>query len=353
MVRVALISGLLAALAVAGEKLTLTFVGGKKKTVTVLSFDEEGITLVSGGKERKAAWIELKPESAYEARKALTPYDDGKGRLALARFARSLRLYAGAQEQLEIALALAGLTEEQFETEAKEIEAEEVAFLCARIDTLLKTGEHPTICLKAIKRLKERYPDHENNTRYEPHIKALVEKLAQEIEAKQAAQKKKVDDAELSGLRKALEKLDKKKLAALEKAKKLHDESAEAIEKRQISRVKNKLVEPRGAERYYKQARKYLRAQAKADRGFRIITKADLQKEYEAIETKLIDCYLKVARILLTQRNYKGAVKYVRNALYYDPINEDALDMKKTIEENRISFRMSDITYTRPRVTGG
>ena len=68
----------------------------------------------------------------------------------------------------------------------------------------------------------------------------------------------------------------------------------------------------------------------------------------EAHRLSLMD----VQRALLQQKNYKGAVKYVRNILFYDPINEEALDMVETIKKNRISFKASDITNAKPRVTG-
>ena len=75
--------------------------------------------------------------------------------------------------------------------------------------------------------------------------------------------------------------------------------------------------------------------------------------KWYAIEKQLIDCYLQVARILMDQRNYKGAVEYVRQLLIYDPIHEEALEMVDEIRRNRITFKVSDITNARPRVTGG
>jgi len=353
MIRTALVLFLLAALGSAGEKLILEFADGTQKSVTLKSFDANGLVVEQADKEYRVAWKELAPESAYAARKALTPYDDGAARLELAEFARKLRLYPEAQEQLEIALALGGLDEAAFEKRAAALQKEEIWYLTASIDTLLKAKADPATTLAAIKRLKERYPAHEANKKYEPHVKALVEQLAAAAEKEQAAVEKKVEDKELAELRAAIEKENKKKIRALAKADKLIEESKEAIAKRQVSRVKRKLVEPSGAERYLKRARQNLRNMAKLDRQFRIVTKAGLEKEWDAIEKKLISCYLEVARILMDQRNYKGAVEYVRQLLIYDPINEEALAMVDEIRKNRITFKASDITNARPRVTGG
>ena len=101
------------------------------------------------------------------------------------------------------------------------------------------------------------------------------------------------------------------------------------------------------------QARKRLRNIARLDQHGLIVSREEIQSEYAAIEKLLIDCYLKVARILLQERNYKGAVEYVRKILLYDPIHEEALEMVEEIRKNRITFKLSDITNARPRVTGG
>ncbi|MHC4931770.1 MAG: hypothetical protein ACYTGV_06225 [Planctomycetota bacterium] len=351
--RTALLFLLMATAATAAEKLTLTFADGKKKSATLQSFDDEALIVVLSGKERRVVWEELAPESAYRARKMLTPYDEGNARLGLAEFAVRLKLFAEAIEQLEIAFALEALDQAAFEKRSKEIQTLEVDYLCGRIDTLLAVEEQPGHCLEAIKRLRERYPDHANNARYEPHIVRLVDLLRERAEAEQAAKEKAEDDADLSALRKKLGKLFAKKVKALEKAETLIDESIEAIEKRQVSRVKKKLVEPQGAERYLKRARGYLRKMTRLDRDFRVLVKSDLIKEDDAIASQLVHCYLGVARALLQQRNYKGAAEYVRKLLYYDPIHEEALEMVEEIRKHRIVIKVSDITNARPRVTSG
>jgi tetratricopeptide (TPR) repeat protein len=144
-----------------------------------------------------------------------------------------------------------------------------------------------------------------------------------------------------------------RKLEALATAAQLREESKPAIEQRVVSRVKRKLVEPMGAERYLKEARKRLRNIAKLDPQGLVVARADIQKEYTAIEADLIDCYLQVARTLMKERAYKGAIEYIRKILLYDPIHEEALDMVEEIRKNRITFKISDITNARPRVTGG
>ena len=343
----------LLAAAVAAESMTLTFKSGKKKSYTLVKADDDALTVMQGGAESTIPWAELTRESAYEARRKLTSYDDPTQRLALSDFARKLNLFPEALEQLEIALALGGLDEASFEKRAAAIEADEVTYLTASVDQLLKTGAEPAVCLAAIKRLKERYPEHPANVRYEPHVKALVEKLAEKAEQEQEAEQQQAEDAALAGLRKEIEKLNLRKVKALDTAAKLHEEGKEAAEKRQVSRVKKRLVEPMGAEKYYKRARSYLREMVRRDKQFRIVTRDGVQKEYDDITLKLIDCYLHVARTLLTQRNYKGAVPYVRKILLYDPIHEEALEMVETIRKNRISIKVSDITNARPRVTGG
>jgi len=353
MLRTALLLCLLAVVAAADASLTLVFLDGKKKSVTATAFDEKGLVAKQGLTELRVAWDELTPASAYEARKALTPYDDGAAILDLSEFARHRALFPEALEQLEIALALGGLDEAAFEKRAAAIRKEEIAHLTADIDSLLKAEAPAQACLAAIKRLKERYPDDGANQKYEPLIAGLVEKLAQAAQSEQQAQDQAQQDKALAKLAADVAKENERKAKELETAEKLFAESDAAIELRQVSRVKRKLVEPYGAEKYYKRARANLRRIARLDPQGLIVAKKDLQKEYEAIEARLIECYLRVSRSLIQQRNYKGAVEYVRKVLLYDPINEEALQMVEEIRANRINFKLSDITNARPRVTGG
>jgi hypothetical protein len=343
----------LAAAASAAEPLTLVLKDGNKRTVTPLSFDADGLLAKYGSDEVRFPWEDLVPESAYSARKALTPYDDGTAILDLSRFARGLRLYPEAMEQLEIALALGGLDEKGFETEQKEVAEEEIGFLTATIDSLLETEAEPERCLAAIKRLRERYPGSEANATYEQHVKELVQALAEEKQAGEDAAAKKADDKAMAKLKEAVGKEQGRKEQALANAAALIKEADPAIELRQVSRVKRKLLEPQGAEKQLKNARKNLRNIAKLDPEGLLVSRDDLKKEYGSIEKSLIDCYLKVARILMKERAYKGAVEYVRKILLYDPIHEEALEMVEEIRKNRISFRLSEITNARPRVTGG
>lgn len=344
---------LLLSTAASAEPLTLLLKDGNKRTVEPVSFDAEGLLARYGSGEVRFPWKDLAPESAYAARKALTPFDDGARILELSRFARDLLLYPEAMEQLEIALALGGLDEAAFEKEQKEVAAAEVDFLVGTIDSLLETEAEPERCLAAIKRLRERYPADEANARYEPRVKDLVQALADEKQAGDDAAAKKADDKAMAKLNEAIRKEQVRKLEALATAAQLREESKPAIEQRVVSRVKKKLVEPMGAERYLKEARKRLRNIAKLDPQGLVVARADIQKEYTAIETDLVDCYLQVARTLMKERAYKGAIEYIRKILLYDPIHEEALDMVEEIRKNRITFKISDITNARPRVTGG
>ncbi len=337
----------------AAETHTLHFADGKKKTLAVESCDGEGLVAREGGGGRRIEWAALLPESAYAVRKSFTSFDDGAARLALAEFAAGLRLYPEAQEQLEIALALDGIDEAGFERRSGEWASVELAWLKERIDALLGAKAHPTECLRAIKRLRERFPEDPGNGLYEPRVQELVDAIAGEMQGKQDLAEASEKDAAAEKLRNDIGKLQRKKGEALARADGLILESADAIEKRVISRIKKCLIEPQGAEKYLKSARTFLRAIAKADPGFTIVAREDLEAEYDATEKRLLECYLGVARQLMRDRNYKAAVDSVRKILYYDPIHEEALEMKAEIERNRIHFKASEITNARPRVTGG
>ncbi|MHC4849190.1 MAG: hypothetical protein ACYTEG_12140 [Planctomycetota bacterium] len=311
--------GVFAVVAAAGATRTIEFKTGKKKTVVLEKFDEQGLTFSQAGTQSKVAWDKLTPMSAFGARKELTSYDDAAQRIGLAEFGLGLKLFPEAMEQYEIALALGGLDEAAFEAKAKEVEKAEIAYLTARIDELLKKKAEPAVCLQAIKRLKERYPDHPKNAAYQPRIQELVDILAKR----------------------------KRKAATMQQ------ESLEFIERRTISGLKKKLLEPRGAEREYKRARACLRGMVKIDPRFTIVKRKQVQDEYDAIAAQLIACYLPVARLYMRERNYKRAVETVQKILFYDPIHEEALEMARIIRKNRITFKASDRSGIKgPIVTG-
>ena len=127
MIRAALLVGLMAAIAAAGTTRTIQFKDGKKKTVVLEECDDAGLVYSQAGNKTEIKWDELMAASAYEARKELTSYDDADARLALAEFARGLKLYPEAMEQYEIALALGGLDESSFEKKAEALQKEEIA----------------------------------------------------------------------------------------------------------------------------------------------------------------------------------------------------------------------------------
>jgi len=255
-----------------------------------------------------------------------------------------LKLYPEAMEQYEIALALGGLDEKSFEEKAQAIQTEEIEYLTGLIDRLLKSNAEPTVCLAAIKRLKERYSDHPRNDDYAPHIQKLVDILAKQKQDEKNAKLDVEESKELAALRKAIDKLRAKQAKAQGKAKTLRIEAEDAIKKRTISGIKKKLLAPRGAEKYYKEIRKLLREMVKVDRQFRIIEKKKIQTDDDATAAALVECYLPVARLLMRERNYKSAAKMVEKILFYDPIHEEALEMGREIRKKRIHFKASDIT---------
>ncbi|MHC4940429.1 MAG: hypothetical protein ACYTHK_15930 [Planctomycetota bacterium] len=353
LLRALFLVGVLAAVAAAGPTRTIEFKTGKKKTVALEKFDEERLTFSQAGKQTAVAWEELKPASAFAARKELTPYDDAAQRIGLAEFGLRLKLFPEAMEQYEIALALGGLDEGAFEKKAEEVEKAEIAYLTGRIDELLKKKAEPADCLRAIKRLKERYPDHPRNEEYQPRIQELVDILAKrkQSELDDAAQKKL--GKEQAALRAKIDKLQEKKVTSLRKAATMQQEALPYVERRTISGLKKKLLEPRGAEREFKKARACLREMVKVDKEFTIIKRKEIQDEYDAIAAQLIECYLPVARLYMRERNYKRAVETVQKILFYDPIHEEALEMARIIRKNRITFKASDRTGIKgPIVTG-
>jgi len=351
--RALLLALLLAPVAAAGDPLRLELADGTLLVARPVACDAEGVEVEKEGARRRLAWKELRPASAFLARKELTSYDDGAGRLALSAFAASLGLFPEAFAELEVALALGAVGEADFEARAAELEEAELLYLATAIERCVETEEDPEACLAAIRRLKERYPDSPLNAQHAPLVKRLVEQLEREAAQRREAADDEERKEQLDALARRIAALDAKKAAALTKAAERKAAGIAAAEKGQVSRARKSLVEPEGAERWYKEARNHLRQIARLDKGSRVTTREALLAEYDAIEKNLVECYLRVAKVYLGQRNYKTAAEYVKKILLYDPIHEEALEMVEEIRKNRISFKLSDVTNARPRVTGG
>jgi len=338
----------------AGVKKKLHFKDGKSLIATLSSFDDTELTIGKEATEKKIPWVKLTPASAFMARKALTPFDDGSARLALATFARTLDLFPEAFEQVEIALALGALDENTFEKVSEEIEKEELTFLGGRIEALLKTGDEPAACLDAIKRLKERYPDHDTTKTYARHVPDLVARLEALAKQREEASQAIEEDAATKKVRKKIESILKKKAKALATADELMKEGEKAAAMGVISRVKKRYLKPRGAEKHLKQAQKYLRDIVRLEkRRFQIVPREVLQKDEDVIVNKLIEVYLAVTKAYMRDRNYKRAWEYVHSVLRYDPIHEEALEIRDEIKENRLTRKVSTTSNVKPRVKGG
>jgi hypothetical protein len=338
---------LLVVAAAADPQMALEFADGTTKTMTVSVCDDDGVYIGSGLQRTLIPWTRLTPACALRVRTALTPPTDVQARRELAAFARQLKLYPEALEAWEIVLALGGIDAAGYRARKEELEAEEQAYLCSRIDALLASGEEPAACLAAINSLATRYPDHAANAKYEPKVAKLKEAVA--------AAGPGPDAALLERLKEEVRELEAAKREHLEKAEALRLEAAPAIEKQQLTRIRKLLLGPKGAELQYKKARDCLRAIARADKRFLVTVRNDLQKEFDRIGRELIECYLTVARSLMRQRNYKGTVEYLRQILLLDPIHEEALDMVDEIRRNRIHFESPGIgtAPAPPTVDGG
>ena len=55
----------------------------------------------------------------------------------------------------------------------------------------------------------------------------------------------------------------------------------------------------------------------------------------------------------MKDRNYKRAWEYVHAVLRYDPIHEEALEIRDEIKENRLTRKVSTTSNVKPRVNGG
>jgi hypothetical protein len=68
------------------------------------------------------------------------------------------------------------------------------------------------------------------------------------------------------------------------------------------------------------------------------------EKDKDSIRKRLVDIYLGLTRLFVSDRNYRSGIVYVNKVLYLDPVNREALDLRREIDENRIHRSAAKLT---------
>ncbi len=308
----------------------------------ITAVDEKGVTIRTDTGEARYDWATLQPLCQYEIRAARVDPADARGHLALARFCLEQGLYPHAREELAVARGVGGVDSRILDDLSSLVDRAEADEVFARIERL--TGEEEY--LKAVQVIREFIKGTPENA-YTKKARAMVADLLRRHDARvrrDAEERKQAEeDARNRRLAARLAKLH----AAVKKAREAAAASlAKALRYHELGNVTRARKGYEAAEQGLIEAHRVLRkVQRLVPRGV-VFEKAE--KEKDAIEKKLVEVDLGLARLYVENRNYRRGIFYVNRVLALDPVNREALDLRSEIRRNWLHRRASDFTNTRP-----
>lgn len=314
--RTAAFLAVLAVLALPAQAGTFKLRNGSSVTGKVQRYDDASKTLyvhTDSGQDVSYRMDQLDGRSTYLVNSSLVPADNANAQLLVANFARDAGLYAHAARRYGLA--------EKLDPKLK-------ATVAAEMTKLKRVAAES--CMKNAREAinKNDIPEAER------WLKALVEKLPDEPEAREAASL--LEERYTAARQEKIAAADRKSSDALkkdvEKGKKRY---AEMVEK------SKKGLQARGGS----QAQGYFQG-ALAD-GKAVMGEIDeIEKKYDdpkvqenvqsyrqVVVDEMIDVYLSLASLQTVRSDYQGALRDVNNALALDPKNERALSARARIEE--------------------
>lgn len=306
----------------------------------VVTFDENGVTFRTEAGDAKYAWSSVKPISQYEIRADRLPEEDAEGHVALARFCFESRLYPYARREIATARGLEypdGKLLDELSLAVDQAEADE-AF--ARIEQLVAEEDYDQ-ALDEVSRFVRQAPRSEHTDRAHALAAEILKKrdarMLEEQEEKKEAEKTAKEEAQQKRIQRYLDRATEEKKAAA-------TSFAEGIKNHELTKVK------RAKDAYLKAERAWLTAVAALNRVQRLsrrgVTFEKAEADKDLIRKKLVRVYLALTNLFVEQKNWKGATPYVNKALYLDPVNEEALALRKKIDDERLTRSARKITNT-------
>jgi tetratricopeptide (TPR) repeat protein len=314
--RTAAFLAVLALVAVPAEAGTFKLRNGTSVTGKAQRYDEASKTLyvrTDSGQDVQYRLDQLDARSTYLVNASLVPADSASAQLAVANFARDAGLYAHAARRYGIA--------EKLDPKLKGAVAAEM--------TKLKRVAAAACMENARAAIKKN-----DVSEAERWLKALVEKLPDEPEAREAASllEQRYTDARAAKMAAADQKASDALKKDVEKGKKRFAEMVEKNKKGLQARggsqadglFQSALVDGRAVlEDIDEIEKKYDDPRVKENVG----------SYRKVVVDEMVDVHLSKASLLTVRSDYQGALREVNQALALDPKNERALSARARIEE--------------------
>lgn len=310
----------------------------------VVALDDDGVTFApeSGG-EMRVRWERVLPLSRYELWQSTLSSDDAAGRVALGKWAHSAGLHYYARRELQKAKGLGYEGGEDLGSLIAAVDRDEADDAIADADALVAEGELE----KALERLRAYVriaPPGEHADRAKARVPDVLARIeardAQEREAEAARSK-----AEKAG--KLKDWLDRTFAAARKQADDAGTRAASGYAELAKGNQTRARAELTAAETGFQGARKqFLRVRKAAGAGE---TADSCDRHARDCDRRTVEVLIRWGRMEVENKAWKRASPIVDRGLKIDPVDRELLELRRTIDENWIRRRLSDVTNAHPR----
>lgn len=345
-----LLAAAAAAAAPAGDgQAVLRLRDGRLVPGRVVSIDDEGVRHASDAGTAFWPWAALTPYSRFEVRAALLAEDDGPARLRLGLWCLEEGLPAEARGEILRARGLGAGDPAGLDLLLARCDGDQAAAAFAEADRRA-AAEDLTGAIEALRSYLVSAPPSRWTEEGRERAADLVRRReAEEERARLAAEERRKD------------------AAAAKRAAAVDSMLAEGDEARTRAGVLALVVlreEDGGSFTAFRQSAEkaegeYLHARKQYERARRLAAN-DMPPESrralasrQAVESRLLDLLVRVARKYVDYRNWKEAQAALDRALRLDPVHPEALDLQERVNANWIRRKASDITNATGRSSDG
>jgi len=307
-------------------------------TGVVKEIQKDGVLLEMEKATSVIAWKRIHPADRYRLRASILSEEDADAHLRLAEQSLAEAYYSGARKALEKALILGHEDGRKIQDLLDTIDYRECEGLHAQFQEAISRQEYGK-AKEIARKMAMRFASNPLTAEVRRKVPALVR-----AEAKAQAQA--VKDAANA----AAEAKEAKRKAWLDarfgEVKKAVANAKKAMVSARHYDAKTSLTKARkgyeAAERYFLRARSVLLRIRRATRSGPEYDRAD--REIRSVERRLLEAYVSLGRMYVSQGNYRRGVIYVDRALLFDPVNPEALRLAERIRREWIRRSMRRLT---------
>jgi tetratricopeptide (TPR) repeat protein len=336
--------------ALAGDgQVVLRFRDGRLLPGKVLSVDEKGVKHASEQGTATWPWESITTYGQYEARAAVTAEDDGPGRLALGRWCLDAGLPGEGRKEIQQARGLGAGASEELDGLLSRCDREQAERAFAEADRRLEAGDFDGALAALTSYLKQAPLSEWTDRGREKAADVVRRREADEARRRLEEKRLRKDDAEakrLDAIREFIDGADGARTrAGVLVLVALREEQGGSIT---IFRQSLEKAE----QEYIASRRSYEKARRLAGDERPLAARTALSGR-NAVDGRLLDLYLRLARKLVESKSWKDAQEALDRALRIDPVNAEGLDMQDKVKANWRPRKASDLTNASGHTSDG